>query len=152
MIELPRRSRPDIHADINIVPYIDVMLVLLVIFMMTTPILEQGVEIALPNGEATVVDYQEQQPSIVYIDEDGNYFINPMISPGVEETEDFEAVSLESAIEMIIGRKGSFPDMQLFVKADYKIEYEKVIAVVTALKKYAKFEKIGLMTKNPNPN
>jgi len=45
MIELPRRSRPDINADINIVPYIDVMLVLLVIFMMTTPIIEQGVEV-----------------------------------------------------------------------------------------------------------
>ena len=47
MIELPKRSRPDIHADINIVPYIDVMLVLLVIFMMTTPIIEQGVELSL---------------------------------------------------------------------------------------------------------
>ena len=44
MIELPKRARPDTNADINIVPYIDVMLVLLVIFMMTTPIIEQGME------------------------------------------------------------------------------------------------------------
>jgi len=51
MIELPKRSRPDIHADINIVPYIDVMLVLLVIFMMTTPIIEQGVEVDLCQQE-----------------------------------------------------------------------------------------------------
>ena len=48
MIALPKRSRPATNADINIVPYIDVMLVLLVIFMMTTPIIEQGVEVDLP--------------------------------------------------------------------------------------------------------
>ena len=88
MIELPKRSRPDIHADINIVPYIDVMLVLLVIFMMTTPIIEQGVEVDLPSAPASVVDYQDQQPSIISVDVDGNYFINPMTSPGVEEIED----------------------------------------------------------------
>mgnify|MGYP000409084833 CR=1 FL=1 len=78
MIELPKRSRPDIHADINIVPYIDVMLVLLVIFMMTTPIIEQGVEVDLPSAPANVVDYQDQQPSIISVDVDGNYFINPI--------------------------------------------------------------------------
>ena len=48
MIALPKRARPDTNADINIVPYIDVMLVLLVIFMMTTPIIEQGIEVDLP--------------------------------------------------------------------------------------------------------
>ena len=49
MIALPKRARPDTNADINIVPYIDVMLVLLVIFMMTTPIIEQGIEVDLPK-------------------------------------------------------------------------------------------------------
>ena len=75
MIELPKRSRPDIHADINIVPYIDVMLVLLVIFMMTTPIIEQGVEVDLPSAQANVVDYQDQTPSVISVDAEGNYFI-----------------------------------------------------------------------------
>ena len=79
MIELPKRSRPDIHADINIVPYIDVMLVLLVIFMMTTPIIEQGVEVDLPSAPANVVDYQDQTPSVISVDADGNYFINTKI-------------------------------------------------------------------------
>ena len=76
MIALPKRSRPNINADINIVPYIDVMLVLLVIFMMTTPIIEQGVEVDLPPAESKTVEYQEQQPSIISITEDGTYYIN----------------------------------------------------------------------------
>ncbi len=57
MIELPKRARPATNADINIVPYIDVMLVLLVIFMMTTPIIEQGVEVDLHEAPATMVEY-----------------------------------------------------------------------------------------------
>ena len=52
MMELPQRHRPSVDAHINIVPYIDVMLVLLVIFMMTTPIIEQGIEVDLPTADA----------------------------------------------------------------------------------------------------
>ena len=79
MIELPKRSRPDIHADINIVPYIDVMLVLLVIFMMTTPIIEQGVEVDLPSAPATVLlIIVDQRLQSFQLDVDGNYYINSM--------------------------------------------------------------------------
>ena len=65
MIALPKRARPDTNADINIVPYIDVMLVLLVIFMMTTPIIEQGIEVDLPQAPATMVEYEDQQPTVI---------------------------------------------------------------------------------------
>ena len=147
MIELPRRSRPDINADINIVPYIDVMLVLLVIFMMTTPIIEQGVEVDLPSAPASVVDYQEQQPSIISIDSDGNYFINSMTSDGIE---DLEPVSLSVAISQILARKEIYPEMQVFVKGDKKVAYEKVIEMIAILKQYGKIDKIGFMTDNPN--
>ena len=150
MIELPRRSRPDIHADINIVPYIDVMLVLLVIFMMTTPIIEQGVEVDLPSAPAGVVDYQDQQPSIISIDADGNYFINPMTSPGMDVIEDFEQVSLSVAINQVLARKAIYPDMQVFVRGDKKVAYEKVIEVIAVLKQYGKIDKVGFMTENPN--
>ena len=150
MIELPKRSRPDIHADINIVPYIDVMLVLLVIFMMTTPIIEQGVEVDLPSAPANVVDYQDQQPSIISVDVDGNYFINPMTSPGVDEIEDLEPVSLNVAINQILARKEIFPDMQVVVRGDKKVEYEKVIEIIAILKQYSKIDKVGFMTENPN--
>tara|TARA_B100000795_G_scaffold251310_1_gene220056 strand:+ start:1058 stop:1501 length:444 start_codon:yes stop_codon:yes gene_type:complete len=147
MIELPRRSRPDINADINIVPYIDVMLVLLVIFMMTTPIIEQGVEVDLPSAPASVVDYQEQQPSIISIDSDGNYFINSMTSDGIE---DLEPVSLSVAISQILARKEIYPEMQVFVRGDKKVAYEKVIEMIAILKQYGKIDKIGFMTDNPN--
>ena len=147
MIELPRRSRPDINADINIVPYIDVMLVLLVIFMMTTPIIEQGVEVDLPSAPANVVDYQEQQPSIISIDVDGNYFINSMTSDGIE---DLEPVSLSVAISQILARKEIYPEMQVFVRGDKKVAYEKVIEMIAILKQYGKIDKIGFMTENPN--
>ena len=147
MIELPRRSRPDINADINIVPYIDVMLVLLVIFMMTTPIIEQGVEVDLPSAPASVVDYQEQQPSIISIDSDGNYFINSMTSDGIE---DLDPVSLSVAISQILARKEIYPEMQVFVRGDKKVAYEKVIEMIAILKQYGKIDKIGFMTDNPN--
>ena len=147
MIELPRRFRPDINADINIVPYIDVMLVLLVIFMMTTPIIEQGVEVDLPSAPASVVDYQEQQPSIISIDSDGNYFINSMTSDGIE---DLEPVSLSVAISQILARKEIYPEMQVFVRGDKKVAYEKVIEMIAILKQYGKIDKIGFMTDNPN--
>jgi len=147
MIELPRRSRPDINADINIVPYIDVMLVLLVIFMMTTPIIEQGVEVDLPSAPASVVDYQEQQPSIISIDSDGNYFINSMTSDGIE---DLEPVSLSVAISQILARKEIYPEMQVFVRGDKKVAYEKVIEMIAILKQYGKIDKIGFMTDNHN--
>ena len=150
MIELPKRSRPDIHADINIVPYIDVMLVLLVIFMMTTPIIEQGVEVDLPSAPANVVDYQEQTPSVISVDANGNYFINTMAGPGVEDLENYEPVSLNVAINQILARKEIYPDMQVFVKGDKKVEYEKVIEIIAILKQYSKIDKVGFMTDNPN--
>ena len=95
MIELPKRSRPDIHADINIVPYIDVMLVLLVIFMMTTPIIEQGVEVDLPTGEATTPEYVEYR-SVVTVNVEGDYYLNSMLNnEGIEETDDLTAIDLQ---------------------------------------------------------
>ena len=150
MIELPKRSRPDIHADINIVPYIDVMLVLLVIFMMTTTIIEQGVEVDLHSAPANVVDYQEQKPSVISVDADGNYFINTMAGPGVEDLENYEPVSLNVAINQILARKEIYHDMQVFVKGDKKVEYEKVIEIIAILKQYSKIDKVGFMTDNPN--
>jgi biopolymer transport protein TolR len=78
MMELPQRYRPSVDANINIVPYIDVMLVLLVIFMMTTPIIEQGIEVDLPTADAKMVDFTEQQPTIITINKEGEYFINSL--------------------------------------------------------------------------
>ncbi|MDB9951744.1 biopolymer transporter ExbD, partial [Candidatus Thioglobus sp.] len=86
MIELPKRSRPDIHADINIVPYIDVMLVLLVIFMMTTPIIQQGMEVDLPQGPASALDFSDgTQPIVITVDRNNNYYLNSIFDEGTKE-------------------------------------------------------------------
>ena len=150
MIELPKRSRPDIHADINIVPYIDVMLVLLVIFMMTTPIIEQGVEVDLPTGGATTPEYVEQR-SVVTVNVDGNYYLNSMLSgEGIEETDDLSPIELQTAVNTIIARKQLYPDMQVFVRGDKNVNFQQVMDIVTSLKQFEVLDKVGFMTANPN--
>ena len=150
MIELPKRSRPDIHADINIVPYIDVMLVLLVIFMMTTPIIEQGVEVDLPTGEATTPEYVEYR-SVVTVNVEGNYYLNSMLNnEGIEETDDLTAIDLQEAVNTIIARKRIYPEMQVFVRGDREVNFQQVMDIVTSLKQFEVLDKVGFMTANPN--
>ena len=155
MIALPKRSRPNINADINIVPYIDVMLVLLVIFMMTSPIIEQGIEIDLPGAPAEVVDYQDQQPTIVSVKrgDDGKvkYYLNGLL----DDDDDFVARDLSWLVSTIEGRKDTQllaggPDLQVFIRGDKEVEYQEVIKVVAAIKKLNKIDKLGFMTENPN--
>ena len=150
MIELPKRSRPDIHADINIVPYIDVMLVLLVIFMMTTPIIEQGVEVDLPTGEATTPEYVEYR-SVVTVNVEGDYYLNSMLNnEGIEETDDLTAIDLQEAVNTIIARKRIYPEMQVFVRGDREVNFQQVMDIVTSLKQFEVLDKVGFMTANPN--
>ena len=70
------RFRKKRMSEINVVPYIDVMLVLLVIFMITAPLLTQGVKVELPQADAKPLDKSEQEPLIVSVNQQGNYFLN----------------------------------------------------------------------------
>ena len=149
MIELPKRARPATNADINIVPYIDVMLVLLVIFMMTTPIIEQGVEVDLPEAPATMVEYEDQQPTVITIDKNGNYYINSMMDPGIEDPGNTKMVSLNVVVNQVLARREIWPDMQVFVRGDVDADYGKVLGVIAELE-YKGIEKLGFMTQNPN--
>ena len=149
MIELPKRARPDTNADINIVPYIDVMLVLLVIFMMTTPIIEQGIEVDLPEAPATMVEYEDQQPTVITIDKDGNYYINSMMDPGIKDPGNTEVVSLNVVVNQVLARREIWPDMQVFVRGDVEADFGKVLGVIAELE-YKGIEKLGFMTENPN--
>ena len=149
MIELPKRARPDTNADINIVPYIDVMLVLLVIFMMTTPIIEQGIEVDLPEAPATMVEYEDKQPTVITIDKDGNYYINSMMDPGIEDPGNTKMVSLNVVVNQVLARREIWPDMQVFVRGDVEADFGKVLGVIAELE-YKGIEKLGFMTENPN--
>ena len=149
MIELPRRSRPNVNADINIVPYIDVMLVLLVIFMMTTPIIEQGVEVDLPQTDANMVEYTKDQPTVITIDKQGDYFINSLQDATAELTEEGERVSINVAVNRVIARLQIWPEMKVFVRGDKNIDYGRVVELMALLQQTG-VDKVGLVTENPN--
>jgi biopolymer transport protein TolR len=86
MITLPKRSRANIDANINIVPYIDVMLVLLVIFMMTTPIIEQGIEIDLAlMDDVDIVELTDIAPVVISMDKYGVLYIGASKTPATPE-------------------------------------------------------------------
>ena len=155
MIELPKRARPATNADINIVPYIDVMLVLLVIFMMTTPIIQQGVEVDLPQGPANTVEYEFDEndkviiPTIITIDENGYYYINSMMDPGIKEPGITEAVSLKVIINQVLARKALYPDMQVMLKGDNISQYGQTMKLLSQLKDKG-IPKVGFLFKNVN--
>ncbi len=149
MIELPSRSRPNVNADINIVPYIDVMLVLLVIFMMTTPIIEQGVEIDLPQADANMVEYTKDQPTVITIDKQGDYYINSLEDATAEITEEGEKVSINIAVNRVIARLQIWPEMKVFVRGDKNVDYGSVVELMALLQQNG-VDKVGIVTENPN--
>ena len=150
MIELPRRSRPDIHADINIVPYIDVMLVLLVIFMMTTPIIEQGMEVKLPEGPANVLDYSDgPQPTVITIDSKNRYFINSLVEINNKNTDDIEPVSLTIIVNQVVARMNVYPDMAVVLRGDKSADYGILYSLMLQLKANG-VDKVSFSSENPN--
>ena len=149
MVELPRRSRPNVYADINIVPYIDVMLVLLVIFMMTTPIIEQGVEVELPQTDANMVEYTKDQPTVITIDKQGDYYINSLEDPTAEKMEEGERVSINIAVNRVIARLQIWPEMKVFVRGDKNVDYGSVVELMALLQQNG-VDKVGIVTENPN--
>ncbi|SMN11788.1 Tol biopolymer transport system, TolR protein [uncultured Candidatus Thioglobus sp.] len=143
MIALPKRAKTDVDANINIVPYIDVMLVLLVIFMMTTPIIQQGIEVDLPSADAKAVDFSEQEPSIITINRDGEYFINSITNSADAEPERLSASKIAARVQ---ARLQIFPTMKVFVRGDREVAYGAVIALMAFLQKNG-VEKIGIVTE-----
>ncbi|WP_428087052.1 ExbD/TolR family protein [Candidatus Thioglobus sp.] len=150
MIELPQRRRPGIDANINIVPYIDVMLVLLVIFMMTTPIIEQGIEIDLPAAEAEIVDFTDQQPTIVSINKAGEYFINSLSEDDADVAQG-EKLPLGIIAGRVSARLEIYPNMKVFVRGDENVVYGRVVALMSFLQKNG-VDKVGIVTESENLN
>ena len=126
-------------AEINVVPYIDVMLVLLVIFMITAPLLTQGVKIDLPNAPAEPVDRSEQEPLVVSVDAGGRFYMNF----GGEESEAVDADTLVNRAAALLRHQ---PETQVLVKGDEQVRYGKVISVM-ALLKLAGARSVGLLTE-----
>ncbi|MBM28410.1 MAG: protein TolR [Halieaceae bacterium] len=131
-------------AEINVVPYIDVMLVLLVIFMVTAPMLMQGVEVELPKADAAPVEDQDAEPLIVSIDSQGQLFLNL----GANEKQVLELATVRQRVAAVLRRT---PDKPVLVWGDQEVAYGDVVVVMTALQE-AGAPSVGLVTESPTVN
>lgn len=141
-----RRQGP--VAEINVVPYIDVMLVLLVIFMITAPILTQGVTVDLPKAAAESLKGADREPIIVSVSRDGFYFLNINSDPGAPLEP--KALMVRVAAELQLARQ-SGQAMNVLVKGDQGVPYGKVVTAMSLLKQ-AGAEQVGLLTDTSEEN
>jgi biopolymer transport protein TolR len=134
-----RQKRP-LMSEMNVVPYIDVMLVLLVIFMITAPLLTTGVEVDLPNADAEAVTPENQStPLVLSINAAGEWFINTGDQKDI-------AVDQEAALKFSTEALQDDPDRGVMVRADQSIEYGEVMEAMVTLQA-AGAEKVSLMSE-----
>ncbi len=141
---MSRRRKP--ISEINVVPYIDVMLVLLVIFMATAPLLTQGVQVDLPKAPSEPIDEMENDPLVVSMRADGAIFLNLGMSDGDDDGTRVTIYSLEDQAGKVLRAR---PDVPVFVKADHSLDYGAVVAVMTVLQKSGA-QSVGLITEPPD--
>lgn len=134
-----KKRRP--IAEINVVPYIDVMLVLLVIFMITAPIVQQGVEIDLPQAAAKSMSPDEAEPVVVSVDRKGDFYLDI----GDEPDKPIDAQLMVNRVAAVRQLK---PNIPVLVRGDRNVGYGKVIDAMVLLQR-AGVEKVGLMTDQP---
>ncbi|MDA3877273.1 MAG: protein TolR [Halothiobacillus sp.] len=132
-----RRSRR-VVAEINVVPYIDVMLVLLVIFMVTAPMLQQGVEVQPPSAASKPLPSQDDLPVIITVNKAGEYFVSNAPNPKAP-------LSLEEIKPLIIAARQVKPNVPVLVKGDGSADYRSVMQAMVAAQQ-AGVEKVGLVT------
>jgi biopolymer transport protein TolR len=136
---IQRRRR--LMGEINVVPYIDVMLVLLIIFMVTAPLLTQGVQVELPDADAKPIDPEiltDHEPLVLSVDRDGRYYLN---IGGDEDSPVSEAEVARRATAVI----GLDPAMPVLVKADERVPYGSVVRGMVILQQ-AGATRIGFLT------
>lgn len=126
-------------ADINVVPYIDVMLVLLIIFMVTAPLLKQGVDVDLPQAPANPMDVNSPEPVVISVDKDGLYYLNVSDSPDLAQ----DAPSLVEGVKKAREKNAKRPVM---VRGDKNVLYQNVVEVLVLLQQ-ANIESVGLVTE-----
>jgi len=131
-----RRKR---MSDINVVPYIDVMLVLLVIFMVTAPLFHQGVEVDLPSAPAKPLEKtdENQEPLIISVDRAGKVFVNKAENP----SQPVDDAVFRNQIEEILSKERS----PVYVRGDNGVDYGRVVTVMVMLQE-AGAENVGLIT------
>jgi biopolymer transport protein TolR len=136
-----RRPQRRPLAEINVVPYIDVMLVLLVIFMVTAPMLHQGAVVELPRASADAIPQQDQEPVIAEVDDQGRYYL----SIGENPDEPISAEQLVINVKAVMQQRD---DTNVLVRGHADVAYREVIRLMAQLKQ-AGVPRVGLMTEPP---
>ena len=137
---MAKRTRKRLMAEINVVPYIDVTLVLLVIFMITTPLLTQGVKVELPQASAKPVKPGKTIPLVVSVDAEGRYYLQ---REGRPVRLDINVLAARVAAMMRL-----HPGTEVLVKGDRNVAYGKVVSVMALLQRKAGVPNVGLITED----
>jgi biopolymer transport protein TolR len=138
---MARTRKRRLMGEINVVPYIDVMLVLLIIFMVTAPLLTQGIEVELPKAAAQPIDEdltKDNEPLVLSVDADGLMYLNV----GEDEDSPLDADRIVKLTAAVISRN---PKTPVLVKADRRVAYGVVVTAMVLLQQ-AGAEKVGFLT------
>lgn len=128
-------------GDINVVPYIDVMLVLLVIFMITAPMLSQGVKVDLPQASSQPIPQDDREPLVISVDASGAYYL----SLGHDPRAALDTADLLTQLDAALSAQ---PGVPVYVKGDRNVAYGKVVELM-ALVQGMGVPSVGLMTETP---
>lgn len=129
-------------SDINVVPYIDVMLVLLIIFMVTAPMLTQGIKVDLPQIESSPVELEKnQEPMIISVDSNGAYYMEMSANSK-------DPMELSDLIGKVKGVIEQNPRISVLIRGDKHVEYGVVVALMAELQAVGA-DGVGLITEDP---
>jgi biopolymer transport protein TolR len=132
-------KRRNLISDINVVPYIDVMLVLLVIFMISAPLMVQGIQVNLPEATSEALPVKNNEPLIISIKEDGALFLE------ADSTKN-NALNLKDLNKAVTKIFEANPGLQVVIRGDGQVKYERVMTVMAELQR-AGAQDIGLISQ-----
>jgi biopolymer transport protein TolR len=141
MARTRKRRKP--ISEINVVPYIDVMLVLLIIFMITAPLITQGVKVDLPQAAAEPQSDNQQQPLLITVNRAGDMFLNL----GPQQDQPLAAEILRARVETVLRHQ---PATAVMVRGDAAVDYGAVVQAMV-LAQAAGAASVGLLTESPQP-
>jgi biopolymer transport protein TolR len=136
-----QRKRRNLMAEMNVVPYIDVMLVLLVIFMVTAPMLTQGVKVELPEVASDSINVDNAEPIIISIKANGSYWLKQ----GTKADKRMPLADLTRVLQSI---QQAQPKVQILLNGDTKVPYGDVVKLMATLQQ-ANILRVGLLTETP---
>ena len=159
---MERKRGRKLMGEINVVPYIDVMLVLLIIFMVTAPMLSQGIKVDLPKAGAAPIEPDKLEPLLLSVDREGRFYLNigaltPALSrkagegaEGLSRRVGEGAISEERVLEIASAALRREPERPVLVKADRAVAYGRVVEGMVLLQR-AGARKVGFVT-DPAPS